>query len=61
MKRIRRQPRTGERRRLQIYLDDQLHVAVMTIARRQNISRSMAARQLMLLALQHSPETHDDD
>lgn len=61
MKRIRRQPRTGERRRLQIYLDDKLHVAVMTIARRQNISRSMAARQLMLLAIQHSPETSDDN
>lgn len=59
MKRIRRQPRTGDRRRLQIYLDDALHLAVMRIARAQNISRSMAARHLMLLALQ-LPNTHVD-
>lgn len=57
MKRIRRQPRTGDRRRLQIYLDDALHAAVMKIARSQNISRSMAARQLMLQAIQRTPQT----
>lgn len=57
MKRIRRQPRTGDRRRLQIYLDDELHLAVMKIARSQNISRSMAARQLMQQAIQHTPNT----
>lgn len=57
MKRIRRQPRTGDRRRLQIYLDDELHLAVMQIARRQNISRSMAARALMHQAIQHTPNT----
>lgn len=57
MKRIRRQERTGDRRRLQIYLDGELHLAVMRIARQQNISRSMAARQLMLAGLYQPTET----
>jgi hypothetical protein len=57
MKRIRRQERTGDRRRLQIYLDDDLHIVVMRIARQQNISRSMAARQLMLMGLNQSTQT----
>jgi hypothetical protein len=58
MKRIRRQPRTGDRRRLQIYLDDELHLAVMQIAKSQNVSRSRAARHLMHLALQSSDTSH---
>jgi hypothetical protein len=47
MKRTRRQPRIGDRRHIQIYVDVQLHELIMKLARQQNISRSMAARQLM--------------
>jgi hypothetical protein len=47
MKRTRRQPRIGDRRHIQIYVDTELHELIMRIARQQNISRSMAARQLM--------------
>jgi len=47
MKRIRRQPRIGDRRHIQIYVDTDLHDLIMRLARQQNISRSMAARQLM--------------
>lgn len=47
MKRPRRQPRIGDRRHIQIYVDTALHELIMRIARQQNISRSMAARQLM--------------
>ncbi len=47
MKRTRRQPRIGDRRHIQIYVDSQLHDLIMRLARQQNISRSMAARQLM--------------
>jgi hypothetical protein len=51
MKKTRRQERTGDRQRLQIYLDAALHQAVIRIARARNVSRSMAARHLMQLAL----------
>jgi len=47
MKRTRRQPRIGDRRHIQIYVDVQLHELIMKLARQQNISRSMVARQLM--------------
>ena len=47
MKKTRRQPRIGDRRHIQIYVDTALHDLIMRIARQQNISRSMAARQLM--------------
>jgi hypothetical protein len=47
MKRTRRQPRIGDRRHIQIYVDVELHDLIMRLARQQNISRSMAARQLM--------------
>lgn len=52
MKNPRRLPRTGDRRRLQIYLDDALHFAVTRFARAHNVSRSRAARHLMSQAIQ---------
>lgn len=47
--RVRRQPRLGNRRHVQIYLDERLHSLVAAMARRHNVSFSRAARQLLEL------------
>lgn len=52
MTRIKRQPRIGNRRHMQIYIDADLHTAIVEIARQENISWSMAARRLMTQGLQ---------
>lgn len=61
MTRIKRQPRIGNRRHMQIYVDEALHAAVVELARQENISWSMAARQLITRGIQsNSPhQSHD--
>lgn len=61
MERIRRQPRIGNRRHVQIYVDQELHALIVDRARQQNISWSMAARQLMAQGLQSIPTTTISD
>ena len=57
MKRPRRQPPISDRRHIQIYVDTDLHELIMRIARQQNISRSMAARQLLTQGASIHPTT----
>jgi hypothetical protein len=54
---VRRQPRIGDRRHIQIYVDNELHDLIMRLARQQNISRSMVARQLMARGAETIPTT----
>lgn len=61
MEPIHRQPRISNRRHIQIYLDPELHALVVKRARQQNISWSMAARQLMAQGLQSIPTTNDSE
>lgn len=58
MTRIKRQPRIGNRRHMQIYVDAEMHHAIVELARQQNISWSMAARQLLIQGLQTLSTTH---
>lgn len=45
----RRQPRIGNRRHVQIYLDEGLHDRIRQLAQRDGVSFSRAARELMEL------------
>lgn len=45
----RRQPRIGNRRHVQIYLDEALHDRIRQLAQQEGVSFSRAARQLMEL------------
>lgn len=43
----RRQPRLGNRRHVQIYLDEALHDHIRLLAQQEGVSFSRAARELM--------------
>lgn len=55
----RRQPRIGNRRHVQIYLDEQLHSDICLLAQQQEVSFSRGARELIQLGASqlHSTQT----